>query len=323
MQYARIINKASRDLVNGRGDTKTHLSKIAYYGVVQSIIFGSLQSALFAALGEDEEEEYDKKKDRILNGMIDSLLSGIGYGGKAISTVKNTIKEYAKQKDKGWNADHTYTILQLLGFSPPIGSKLRKIYGSIQTEKFNEGVFKERGFTLDNPIWSAIGNVIEGITNVPLGRMSQKMLNIDNALDENNKWWERTALLLGWNTWDLGIRDPDIEAVKGKLKKEKKIKRDNLKKKIKTKTKEKKSQDQQVIVEENKKKSEKDGLCSAISRKGVRCKRKAVKGGFCTIHEKAEQRKDGKKTQCRKLKSNGKRCKMKTSSKSGYCYYHD
>ncbi len=30
-----------------------------------------------------------------------------------------------------------------------------------------------------------------------------------------------------------------------------------------------------------------------------------------------------KKIQCRKRKNDGKRCKMQTSSKSGYCYYHD
>ena len=183
---ARIINKSARDLVNGRGDTKTHMSKIAYYGVAQGILFGALQSALFAALGEDDEEQYDRKKFRIINQMVDSLLSGIGYGGKAISTVKNTIMEYAEQKDKGWNADHAYTLLALLGFSPPIGSKLRKIYSAIQTEQFNEGVSEKRGLTLDNPSWSKWGNVIEGITNVPLGRIAQKMLNIDNALDENN-----------------------------------------------------------------------------------------------------------------------------------------
>ena len=34
-------------------------------------------------------------------------------------------------------------------------------------------------------------------------------------------------------------------------------------------------------------------------------------------------RKDGKKVQCKKIKSDKKRCKVKTSSKSGYCYYHD
>jgi hypothetical protein len=38
------------------------------------------------------------------------------------------------------------------------------------------------------------------------------MLNIDNALDSQNQCGERAALLLGWNTWDLGIKDPDIDS---------------------------------------------------------------------------------------------------------------
>jgi len=329
MQYARIMNKAARDLFNGRGDSKTHISKIAYYGVVQSIIFGSLQSALFAALGEDEEEEYDKKKERILNGMLDSWLSGIGYGGKAISTVKNSVKEYAKQRDRGWNADHAYTLLQVLGFSPPIGSKLRKIYSSIQTEKFNKDVFSKRGLTLDNPIWSGIGNVVEGVTNVPLGRMSQKMLNLDNAMDSNNEWWQRVALVLGWNTWDLGIKDKDIEAAKVEIKKEKKVLKDIEKKRKKAEKQEEIKQENEKKIEENKKKQiqekkeNKKVLCAAISKSGKRCAKEAVKDGFCTVHEKAEQRTDGKKTQCKKIKKDGKRCGMQTSNKSGYCYYHD
>ena len=316
MQYARIMNKAARDLANGRGDTKTHLSKIAYYGVAQSILFGALQSALLASTGEDEEEEFDKKKYRILNGMIDSVLSGIGYGGKAISTTKNAIREYIKQKDKGWNADHTYTILSLLSFSPPIGSKLRKIYSSIQTEQFNKGVFTERGLTLDNPIWSGIGNVVEGVTNIPLGRLANKMLNIDNALDDSNSFWERTALLLGWSTWDLGIRDPDIEATKEYLKKNKKKEK-----------KSKKEANQEVINKQKQKQEKKDGkkvLCAAVSKSGNRCKTKIEPGSsYCTIHVKVKQSKSGDKVQCKKTKSNGKRCGMKTSASSGYCYYHD
>jgi hypothetical protein len=323
MQYARIMNKAARDLANGRGDTKTHLSKIAYYGVAQSILFGALQSALMASMGDDEEDDFDKKKERILNGMIDSVLSGIGYGGKAVSTVKNSIREYIKQKDKGWNADHTYTILSLLSFSPPIGSKLRKIYGSIQTEQFNQGVFTRRGLTLDNPIWSGIGNVVEGVTNVPLGRIAQKMLNIDNAMDDSNSFFERAALLLGWNTWDLGIKDKDIEAVKDELTEEKKV---ETKKKQKIKKEEKKiekAKENEAVIKENKKKSKKDGICSAISKGGKRCKSKAVNGGFCTVHEKAEQNIMGVKSQCKKIKDGGKRCGMQTASKSGFCYYHD
>ena len=222
MQYGRIIDKAFRDIVNNRGDFKTNTSKIIYYGFIQSIIFSSLQTALFAVIGSEDEEKEEMlstKTDRILNNTLDTFLTTFGYGGKAISTAKNTAMEYLKQRDKDLDdnfmtrSDHAYTLLQALSFSPPIGSKARKIYSSIQTEKFNRELMKQRGLTLDNPVWQALGNVIEGVTNIPLGRLSNKMLNIDNALDSRNETWQRLALITGWNTWDLGIRDHDLVAL--------------------------------------------------------------------------------------------------------------
>ena len=253
--------------------------------------------------------------------MIDTWLTGIGYGGKAIGTVKNTIMEYLKQRDKGFRANHAYTILQLLGFSPPIGSKVRKIYSGITNEQWNKEVYMRRGFTLDNPIWSAVGNVIEGVTNAPFGRLANIMLQLDNIMDPSHKWWQRVALLLGQNTWDLGIKDPDIEAIKVEVRAEK---REASKEKARIKKEEKKrekEEENQAIIEENKKKN--DGRCAAISKGGKRCKKKAVNGGFCTVHEEKEQMEGGKTVQCKKIKSDGDRCKMQTSNKSGYCYYHD
>ena len=323
MQYARIMNKASRDLVNGRGDYKTHISKIIYYGFAQSVLFGALQSAIFASMGDDEEEDFDKKKERILNGMIDSVLSGGGVGGKAISTAKNTLITYLDQRDRGFKADHAYTLLQALSFSPPIGSKLRKIYAAIQTDKFNKDVFLKRGFTLDNPIWAAVGNVIEGITNAPLGRISSLMLQLDNVLDSRNETWKRIALGLGWNTWDLGIKDPDITAIKTEIKKEKKIQTKKNAIIKKEEKKQEKIEENKAVIKKNKEKSEKDGICSAVSKSGKRCKKKAISKGMCTIHESATQNKTGKKSQCKKIKKGGKRCGMQTSNKSGFCYYHD
>ena len=68
----------------------------------------------------------------------------------------------------------------------------------------------------------------------------------------------------------------------------------------------------------------KDPRCSNVSSKGGRCKNSVGKvGQKCTIHEKTEVRKSGKKTQCTSVRTNGKRCKMQTSNKSGYSYYHD
>ena len=181
---------------------------------------------MFAVIGTEDDDEkkemIDKKSERMVNSMIDSWLSVFGYGGKAVGTVKNTVMEYMKQRDKEWGSDHAYTLLQALSFSPPIGSKLRKIYQSIQTEKFNRDIMLERGFTLDNPIWGAIGNVVEGVTNLPLGRLSNKLRNLDNAIDSQHETWQRIALLMGWNTWDLGVKDPDIIALGENIKERKK-----------------------------------------------------------------------------------------------------
>ena len=271
MQYGRIMNKAFRDLANGRGDAKTHVSKIIYYGALQGIIFTALQSALFAVLGSDDDDEKEKmldsKTDRMANSMVDSWLSVFGYGGKAISTVKNTIMEFNKQRAKDLDdnfmtrSDHAYTLLQALSFSPPIGSKVRKIYQSTQTEKFNRDIISERGFAIDNPIWNAIGNTIEGVTNIPLGRLSNKLNNLSNAMDSRHETWQRVALLMGWNLWDLGVKDPDIvalgEDIKERKKQEKKIEKEKkkfkdtqekLKEKYPDKTEE--EVDKAIIIEE-------------------------------------------------------------------------
>ena len=69
---------------------KVHISRIAYYGVMQNLIFNALQQALFAiGFGDDDEEEKsaakkkqdDKKIARVANGMIDSQLKGLGIAG--------------------------------------------------------------------------------------------------------------------------------------------------------------------------------------------------------------------------------------------------
>ena len=342
MQYMRIMNKAARDLYNGRGDAKTHISKILYYGVIQSFIFNALQKALFAVIGSGDEEELDEKETSILYGMLDGWLVGIGYGGRGVSTVINTIREFneqrAKDLDESWTtrSDHAYTLLAALSFSPPLSSKVRKIYQAIQTEKFNREVMLRRGFTLDNPGWSIVGNVIEGAFNIPLGRLHNKMLNIENAMDSNHEWWERAALILGWNTWDLGIKDPDIEELKITLKEEKKEEKEKKKIEKKKKKEEEKEIDNKLTeqsYEEDQKREKKKNpkskqRCSGIKSNGERCSVEVGrKGGKCTIHEKVEQRSDGKKVQCSKMKKISKnkteRCKIETSNKSGLCYYHD
>jgi len=244
--------------------------------------------------------------------------------------IKNTILEYIKQDKKGWNADHTYTILKFFGFSPTVGSKGRKLYSAIQEWKFNEDVIKEMDtLDIDNPRWAVIANLVSALTNIPLDRLVKKMDNIDAALTEDITAAQRLALLMGWNTWDLDIDDSDVVAVEDEIKEKKKIETEE-KKKIKKEEKKKEKEAEEKIVEEgfieDQKKEREDGkkdiTCVAVSKNGTRCKTK-VDGNntYCTIHESVEQ--GTKEVQCKKIKSDKKRCKMKTKAKSGYCYYHD
>ena len=41
-------------------------------------------------------------------------------------------------------------------------------------------------------------------------------------MDSRNETWKRVALILGWSTWDLGIKDPDFETLKLEVKEQKK-----------------------------------------------------------------------------------------------------
>ena len=117
--------------------------------------------------------------------------------------------EFWKQDNKGYRADHAYTILQFANISPPIGSKLRKLYSATQTRKFNKRAMEKMGYTFNNPVVPAIGLAVEAFTNVPLGRAITKINNAKAALSEDVEMWQRMALIMGWNTWDLGVEDPN------------------------------------------------------------------------------------------------------------------
>ena len=220
MQYTRLMKKAAVDLKNGRGDTKTNISKIIYYGAVQNIIFTAMQNAMFGLLFEDEEEKgddrYDKKKARMLNSMSDTILRGVGVYGAAVSTIKNVALKFIQEEGDG-RPNHTYTLIEAINLSPPIGSKARKIYTATQTYTFNKDEIKEKGFALDSPAYGAVGNVISAGTNIPTDRVYNIVNNAQAALDKNNKAWQRIAVALGWNTWDVGIERKKFEKDKKEL----------------------------------------------------------------------------------------------------------
>jgi hypothetical protein len=243
MQMTRLMKKDALDIINGRGDWRAKVARITYYGAIQNFVFASLQSALFALLpgfDDDDEDltaaELEKKNAkeeakiaRVLNSMLDTLLRGSGVYGAVFSTVKNIIREYNKQEEKGFMANHAYTVLSLFDISPPIGSKARKVHSAIQTRKFEKDEIEARGWgvvadgRLDlGPNWSILGKVLSAAASVPLDRVVDELTSVSEAFDARNKAWQRIALGLGWKTWDVGAIEENAEAIKEVAKKERK-----------------------------------------------------------------------------------------------------
>ena len=340
MQYNRIIKRAAQDLINGRGDNRANISKIIYYGAVQSAIFYGLQSALFSVMfGDDEEEDdLDVKKERVVNGMVDSLLRGAGIGGAVVATVKNVIIEHLEQKAKEdddvymTEYNETDVLIEALNLSPPVGIKARKLVSGMRTWEYNQDVIDYMPKTdLDNPIYDASFAATEAVTNVPLSRLYNKVQNIRAALDSENETYKRVAMFLGWSRWSFGIQNQDVLGAKRELKE---IKAEEAEERREQKKQEREAEKQaaneaviQGHIDEQQEQrdnnvAEEEIQCAAVTRSGKRCSNKVLPGEtYCTIHQEVPQQ--ANEVQCSHIKSNGKRCKMKTKNKSGKCYYHD
>ena len=249
IQLNRSIKKSAQDIYNRRripGQTQTqsdftNFSKIIYYGAIQNAIFSSLQAAMFALIPgfndeEDEEgkmtmeEKTEKKLFRVINSMVDTTLKGgFGLPGAVISTLKNGIIEYQKQKDRGFLADDSKTLIALLNVSPGVGSKVRKISNFLKSDRYDKEVISERGWdvTIDgkfnlSPKWNAAGNLVEGVTNIPMARVVDEVNSITEALDSRNTAWQRIALALGWKTWNVGAKNEENDLLEFKIKSENK-----------------------------------------------------------------------------------------------------
>ena len=218
-QYARLIKKAASDLKNSRGDAKTNISKIIYYGVAQNLLFSALQQAMFAISFGDEDEEEEKREEKyanIINSMSDSILRGIGVGGAIASVVKNVAIRLAKESDKKSPKYQDVIVKEVLQISPPISSKIGKLRSAGRSASWNKKEMLEKGWSIDNPAYLASANVISAATNVPIDRAVKKITNIVDASNEETEFYKRIALALGWSAWELDIEKRDKKEKKSK-----------------------------------------------------------------------------------------------------------
>jgi hypothetical protein len=234
MQYARLQKRALQDLISGRGDAKSNVSKVLYYAVVQNLIFNALQQAVFAlGFGDDDEDEkeHDKYFDTA-NGMADSFLRGLGIGGATISVVKNFLLDIYERSGRS-RPEYVDSVWKLLQFSPPISSKISKIRQALwqfNSKKRREQIMEMGPFNIDNPAYEAGAKVVSATTNIPLDRVLQKYDNISQAMAEETEWWQTIAMLAGWPGWQLGVEDQDTVKTGSKSKSKVKTKKRKIKK---------------------------------------------------------------------------------------------
>jgi hypothetical protein len=211
MQYTRETKKALLDIKNKRGDLKTNLSKVAYYTFVQNAIFSGMQSAVFKMAWSDDEQDQiflEKKAPKIINSMGDSFLRGMGIGGALVSTLKNAGIKLYERSDRGSRGRLKDVAFDLLDVSPPVSSKVGKVYSAL------DAIDRAGGFEaatqapvdLKNPLIKSGALMTEAFANVPANRALQKIQTITEAASSNREWYEKLALLSGWKDWEI---DPE------------------------------------------------------------------------------------------------------------------
>jgi len=219
MQYARLQKAAFKDIVNKRGDWKSNLGKIVYYGVVQNLWFNMMQQGAFALGFGDEasDEDVDEKSWDTANGAVDSILRGLGLGGMTVSVLKNFVMDIMERsgRDRPEYSDSWETLLE---FSPALKSKLKKIKSAGRPFDSKKGrqQMVDKGFSLDNPAFESFAKVFSAGTNVPLDRLLQKVENLQGAANSENELWMRIAMLAGWPEWQLQTKKQKEETRKGK-----------------------------------------------------------------------------------------------------------
>ena len=159
-------------------------------------------------------KEKDKKIVEIASGVVDTVVRGTGLLGGVMVTLKNVIKKYMEEEPKAYKADYAKVLLEGVNISPPIGSKLRKVYTGLQQTKFEKDIIKERGWGVMQdgrvhlgPMYSVTGKMVEATTNFPMDRLVTKVENASQAMNSQNKAWQRVMVGMGWTPRSVGIGD--------------------------------------------------------------------------------------------------------------------
>ena len=120
-QYMRQMQKALRDIKNRRGDYKTNVSKVIYYGFMQNLLFTSLQAGVNGLLFDDPEVEIpdvlsDKQFEEYLRSLPPENRRAAIDEHKKLLKEKNKLEAEEKKKaNKGLNTLNSMLDTSLKG----------------------------------------------------------------------------------------------------------------------------------------------------------------------------------------------------------------
>ena len=220
MQMFRRHKRRIQDIANNRGNKAKNILSAVYYGFAQTAIFAYLSNAMFAVDDEDTSKEEFNAKTRLryTQTIADSYLRGMGTPGAGISAIKNSLITTYLETQKP-NPKYVKGVIDLLNVSPPIGSKVRKLYSAGNTFAYNRKAIKNAPtFSLANPAVHASAQIISSLTNVPTDRLVEKATNIKDASNSDFENWQRISMFLGVNKWALGLEDLERDFLNEKFK---------------------------------------------------------------------------------------------------------
>ena len=230
-QYARKGKRLLQDVASGRSkaeggmnQVRKDLQSVFYYTVGQAMLFNALQTALFASMfSDDEEDKLEEKTITAIERILTSYAKSLGNPGAVVGSIYSVLAEANEQIEKRGRIDNAYKLaLEATAISPPLNTKLKDIVAIGNIYKYNHKQIEKDPFEvkLDNPVLEIAGNAAS-FAGYPLDRVIRKAQNLEAAMNEQTEAWEKVFLTLGWSKWELGIDLEDSKFKKPKFNKPK------------------------------------------------------------------------------------------------------
>ena len=188
------------------------LRKIAYYQMIQSVIFTIISTGsavLLTGWGDDEEQE--KAQDALVS-MSGSTMRGMGIKGAALNMIVNIGRNIQKETDDR-NPDYTRAIITgVTTLAPAINKKVRDFYSIGDNIKYNK-----KGELFDGQSLITTTKAMEMLSNLPFEYVRKKLLSVQRYIEGDATAMEMMQMLYGYSEYTVLGPEKDWKKNKDKI----------------------------------------------------------------------------------------------------------